>query len=541
MMDESLVLLAAHGAGDCSRANRFVEKVAASLERSLGRPVAASFHLGAPSCESVIESAREPSVLVVPLLMADGYFARNVLRERALAAAQRGGKRVRFLRPIGMWDGVQREAIESARRAVYESSESPRRTEVLVVGHGTDRSSTSGATAGSVARKIEATLPVRSARAVFLDQEPHLDAEIERASAGQVVIVPFLLGGGRHACMDIESAVRRRTGDFAGVLTASVGESEGFERRLLEEIGCELEQPALRLGSRGSALARKQLVIALDALERASARIETRFIQNTGDRDRITSISQFETASPFADEMLGGLDTGALDLAAHSRKDLAIGDDQVHPIVAYLPRHDAREALVSRDGISLQELPAGARVGTSSDRRATQVRAIRPDLTIAPIRGDVESRVGQVMDGPFDATVLAVAGLERLGLHEVISQRFDIDEIMPEAGQGIIAIQRRAGCSCPWASGVDDSRSRACAEAERTVAREVSRRSPGAVIAAHATVSPDGEIDLRARLVGRRRVEHVDARGRSRSWRRLGVEIAELLLSRRSSLGGSAA
>jgi len=139
------------------------------------------------------------------------------------------------------------------------------------------------------------------------------------------------------------------------------------------------------------------------------------------------------------------LRVGGIDLAVHSAKDLSstLPPDMV--LAAFLPRADARDVLISGEGAKLSDLPAGARVGTSSPRRACLLRALRPDLTLLDIRGNVDTRLRKLREGQYDAIVLAAAGLERLGLLDSVTEWLDPRSFVPAVAQGALAIEVRAG------------------------------------------------------------------------------------------------
>lgn len=197
-------------------------------------------------------------------------------------------------------------------------------------------------------------------------------------------------------------------------------------------------------GTRSSPLALKQtgMVIEMIRVVRPELTIEILEMETSGDLDQDVPITELD-ASAFTDRLERALMDGEIDIAVHSYKDLP----PVQPaklIIGAVPlRADVREALVSRHGQRLRDLPAGAVVGVSSERRAAALLGIRPDLIIRPIRGAVDVRVAKVERGEYDATILAVAGLERLGLVDSIAEIFETDLFPPAAGQGALAVQCR--------------------------------------------------------------------------------------------------
>ena len=206
---------------------------------------------------------------------------------------------------------------------------------------------------------------------------------------------------------------------------------------------------SLRIGSRGSPLALAQTHMVRDALRRAHDARETDFpieiIRTTGDQIQDRPLSESGGKGLFTKELDLALIAGAIDLAVHSSKDLPTHLPSEIVIAGYLPREDARDAWIARDGLSLDELSAGAVVGTASLRRAAQVMRRRPDIKTTLLRGNVETRLKKVESGEIDATLLAVAGLKRLGLAERATALLPLDEFPPACGQGAIGVTRRAG------------------------------------------------------------------------------------------------
>lgn len=205
--------------------------------------------------------------------------------------------------------------------------------------------------------------------------------------------------------------------------------------------------PRLRIGTRGSPLALWQANAVRDALiaahqwEEGAVAIEV--IRTTGDTITDRALSEAGGKGLFTKEIEEALLDGRIDLAVHSAKDMAtVLPDGLH-IAGYLPRADVRDALILREGASLADLPAGAKVGTASLRREAQLRRLRPDLEVGLLRGNVQTRLARVAEGTFDATLLALAGLTRLGIADKASCVLDTDTFLPAVGQGAIAIEGR--------------------------------------------------------------------------------------------------
>ncbi|HEY8213739.1 MAG TPA: hydroxymethylbilane synthase [Methylocystis sp.] len=168
-------------------------------------------------------------------------------------------------------------------------------------------------------------------------------------------------------------------------------------------------------------------------------------IRTTGDQIQDRPLSESGGKGLFTKELDSALIAGTIDLAVHSSKDLPTHLPSEIMIAGYLPREDARDAWISRGGVTLDELPAGAVVGTASLRRAAQVKRRRPDLQTTLLRGNVETRLRKVENGEIDATLLALAGLKRLGLADRATALLSLEEFPPACGQGAIGITRRAG------------------------------------------------------------------------------------------------
>ncbi len=199
------------------------------------------------------------------------------------------------------------------------------------------------------------------------------------------------------------------------------------------------------VGTRKSELALRQTAIVAGLLAAAHPRldIEVREYETSGDVMLDVPAPQL-AADAFTDVIERALSTGEIDAAVHSYKDLPTEATAGLVIAAVPVRADPREALVCARPLRLSELPPGSLVGTSSERRAAAVLALRPDLEVKPIRGTVDARVAKVLAGDYDAALLALAGLERLELRANITEIFDLTTMPPAAGQGALAVQCRA-------------------------------------------------------------------------------------------------
>ncbi len=232
-----------------------------------------------------------------------------------------------------------------------------------------------------------------------------------------------------------------------------------------------LPEATIRIATRPSRLARRQTELVRDLLRQRwpSLAVEVVVIHTQGDRQLAQPLPEIGGKGLFTAELEQALRSSQVDLAVHSLKDLPIDDAPGLIIAAILMRSDPGEVLVAPSGYTLQSLPPGAVVGTSSPRRQAQLLHLRPDLQVRSIRGNVETRVRKVEEGQYDAALMAAAGLTRLGMQDHISQRFSPLDILPAPGQGALAVQCRAGDPRLLAlvQGLDDPASRRAAQAER--------------------------------------------------------------------------
>jgi hydroxymethylbilane synthase len=217
----------------------------------------------------------------------------------------------------------------------------------------------------------------------------------------------------------------------------------------------------VRVGSRGSRLALTQAELAVARLRRPGVEIALVPMTTAGDRDRTKPFGQIGERGVFVKEIEEALLDGRIDVAVHSAKDMVSSDPAGLAIGAFLPREDARDAL-----IGAAEIRPGMRIGTASVRRRAQLLALEPSLSIEPMRGNVDTRLRKLRERGLDAIVLAACGLDRLGLADEIGHRFDPGEVLPEAGQGALALQVRAGEEELVAAG-DDPETRRRVESER--------------------------------------------------------------------------
>ncbi|WP_114394716.1 hydroxymethylbilane synthase [Oleisolibacter albus] len=264
----------------------------------------------------------------------------------------------------------------------------------------------------------------------------------------------------------------------------------------------------LRIGTRGSPLAlaqahetRDRLAAAFPDLAEAGA-IEIVVIKTTGDRILDRTLMEAGGKGLFTKEIEDAMLEGRVDLAVHSMKDVPTWLPDGLQLTAMLPREDPRDAWFCRQGCGIDALPSGSVVGTASLRRQAQILARRPDLRIVPLRGNVQTRLTKMDEGLVDATLLAMAGLKRLGLADRITAAIDPKDMLPAVAQGAIGIETRAGddrtnayiralnCAVTW--------DRVTAERGVLAALDGSCRTP---IAALARIDPDDRLSLSALVI----------------------------------------
>jgi hydroxymethylbilane synthase len=238
----------------------------------------------------------------------------------------------------------------------------------------------------------------------------------------------------------------------------------------------------LRVGSRGSRLALTQAELAVERLRRPGLEFALVPVTTAGDRDRAKPFGEIGERGVFVKELEEALLEGRIDLAVHSAKDMTSTDTEGLAVGAYLEREDPRDALCGAEAVR-----PGMRVGTASVRRRAQLLALEPELRIEPMRGNIDTRLRKRDERGLNAVVLAACGLDRLGLGGEIGHRFDPDELLPEAGQGALALQVRAGEEGQVAHA-DHAETRRRVEAERACVSAVGGGCLAPVAAYH-----DGE------------------------------------------------
>ena len=294
----------------------------------------------------------------------------------------------------------------------------------------------------------------------------------------------------------------------------------------------------LRIGTRGSALALWQANYIKDKLgELHGVKAELVRIRTSGDRLQTAPVAQigaeFGTKGLFIKELVDALLAGVVDLAVHSMKDVPTETPRGLAFPAISKREDPRDCLISRDGRKLAELAHGARIGTSSLRRQAQLRHDRGDLEVVELRGNVDTRLRKVAAGEFDAIVLAVAGVTRLGARDRITEILPAELMLPAVGQGALGIETREqdGETCELVAALNDEQTRLCVTAERALLRELeggcqvplgawARFEGGEVRIDACLLSPDGKEFLRDS-------QHGSAAEAARIGQRLGEVLKE--------------
>ena len=289
---------------------------------------------------------------------------------------------------------------------------------------------------------------------------------------------------------------------------------------------------ALRIGSRGSQLALWQANHIAALLRENGHHVELEIIRTTGDKITDVALAKVGTKGMFTKEIEEALAEGRVDLAVHSLKDLPTETPPGFGLAAITRREDPRDVLLSRSYDGLSHLPQGARVGTSSLRRQAQLRHHRPDIEALDLRGNVDTRLKKLDAREFDAIVLAVAGVNRLGVSSRITQVMDADIMLPAVGQGALGIETRANdtdTSCLVAA-LDHAETRACVTAERALLHELQGGCQ-VPLGAWAHLLAD-DIHLEAAVFSADGTEFIrrDSRGSATNPAALGKQLGKILL-----------
>ena len=287
----------------------------------------------------------------------------------------------------------------------------------------------------------------------------------------------------------------------------------------------------IRVGTRGSTLALAQAGLVAAGL---GGRTEIVPMRTEGDRLAEARLAAVGGKGLFVREIEDALLRGEIDVAVHSLKDLPAEPPAGLVLAAFLPREDPRDVLVGNRPVTLEDLAPGAVIGTSSPRRRALVLAARPDLTVEPIRGNVDTRLRKLAAGGFEAIVLAAAGLRRLGLAPAHCTSLDAERFVPAVGQGIIAVEARAddGATLARLARLDHAPTRACALAERAYLAMLGA-SCTTPVAAHARLD-GGTLRMTAIVADDdgRRILRSSASAPAADAESLGRRLAEELLAK---------
>ncbi len=289
----------------------------------------------------------------------------------------------------------------------------------------------------------------------------------------------------------------------------------------------------LKLGTRRSPMAMAQSAQVAELLTaRTGSRVEMVGLTTFGDVSR-ADLAQIGGTGVFVSGLRARLLGGEIDFAVHSLKDLPTGQEDGLLLAAVPARDDPRDALAARNGAKLADLPAGARIGTGSPRRAAQILLMRPDLRPVPIRGNAGTRLGKVGSGEVDAVVLGYAGLARIGRLDVVTQVFEPEEMMPAPGQGALAVECLASRTdlARLLGRVDDQASRAATEAERSLLAALQAGCT-APIGAYAAGTDALRLDAIVAAADGGEALRASMAGPAREAGRIGREVAADLLRR---------
>lgn len=281
----------------------------------------------------------------------------------------------------------------------------------------------------------------------------------------------------------------------------------------------------VRVGSRESKLAVIQSEMVIDAIQNFDEKLETELItmKTTGDKILDKTLDKIGGKGLFVKELDRALVSEEVDLTVHSLKDMPMDVSEELPLLAFSDREDPRDVLILPEG--KKEIDFSKPIGCSSLRRQLQLKKLYPQAELAPIRGNVQTRLAKLDSGQFGAIVLAYAGIKRLGLEERVSRIFEVDEILPAACQGILVVQGRKGYEVPFLADFESEEAKLCALAERSYVRTLDGGCSSPV-AAYATVEGD-EIEITGFYVDDEYNTYFDkAKGNKYDGEKLGAALA---------------
>lgn len=290
----------------------------------------------------------------------------------------------------------------------------------------------------------------------------------------------------------------------------------------------------LTFATRPSALARWQTDWVIRALQQAHPGLEcaTKIITTQGDRVLDKALPEIGGKGLFTQELESELLSGQVDCAVHSLKDLPVESPNGLVIAAIPERAEVRDVLISAHGYTLETLPQGAVVGTSSRRRAAQLLHLRPDLRIENLRGNVDTRLRKALEGRYDAIIMAAAGLSRLGLEKAVMQYLPLEAMLPAPGQGALAVQCRAADqeTRSYLAAIDHMPTRRAVTAERAFLQGLGGGC-ALPIAAFAEITPIGHLRLIGRVLSPDGQEMIEVQGEAEDALALGYELAQQALA----------
>ena len=294
------------------------------------------------------------------------------------------------------------------------------------------------------------------------------------------------------------------------------------------------------IGTRGSRLSlaqtehfRDELLLAYPGIK--SDQLVIKIIKTSGDKFKTENLGTMGGKGLFVKELEECLLEKTIDVAVHSLKDVPTFSSNKLSLACFLKRTDERDAFLSPVATSFLNLKPGSTVGTSSVRRIAQLKRLRDDLTIIPMRGNIDTRINKMKEGIFDSIVLAASGLKRLGFHSEVKQYFEKDVIIPAAGQGVITVQCRKEDSeiKEMLKVVNDKETQILVEAERSLL-EVLNGACDTPVGANAIINDEGELFLQAELLSLDGVKYFRAHktGIVEKAKSIGIDVAEEILSK---------
>ncbi|BDR74882.1 hydroxymethylbilane synthase [Clostridium tetani] len=286
----------------------------------------------------------------------------------------------------------------------------------------------------------------------------------------------------------------------------------------------------LIVATRRSILAQTQTDLVIKKIEEDNeVKCEKLLIQTLGDKILDRTLDKIGGKGLFIKEIEKALLDGKAHMAVHSMKDVPYEVPSMFYIGAIPRREDVRDAFVSRDGTKFMELPSGSKIGTSSRRRASQIKILRPDVEVVPIRGNVQTRLRKIEEMNLAGTILAVAGLKRLNMEEVITDYFSPEKMVPAIGQGALGIEiKKYEDVIDYIKGIDHEETRICVEGERSF-MEALKGDCHSTIGAHAIVENDlmymtGIFEVNGKIVKK------DIEGKKENYKQLGKTLADRIM-----------